>query len=548
MNDEPEKTTYDDEEDEEQQPVPLSLGQQAAVFVPTAVAVCGLDAALHAPLPLAIAGLVGAYYLTRKSPTLYEAMREHLPLPALANKERAPGQWSLIDRLLDRHMQVPPQWDEDDPERTAHYLRQNGVDEKLITDLLGNSNNEEDDPEDEDDLLSFGVDDDDDDDDDLITLPTDQPKGMRVFSDLLKTGWRPSMEQIYVGTDTRGRHLFVPVASLWHVALAGATGFGKSSLMRLLMVQLCYLKLPIVLLNPHYMIYDLDHQEDWTPYTPYLKRDPMVCKKPAYIQTMLRWMAHDLLEMRKERASRGESAGKPFFFILDEYPDIKAEIKDAPTLVGKLLRQGRKYGIYLIVASQDYSVKTLGVEGEGSLRKCFRTAFYVGGDPVSVRELLNKAVKDIPENELGQGTIMLKCATINEPIVVHIPYLDNKSLYLLLGPTTYVEPGAKEVHTDELEEGTNNTSREDTQKPDADEYAKNEAMLKNATALPALPQKERKAEDIDISYAVKVWNALMPSIKDMEQIFGLNNHQARLLREKLLKMAEARQPDSQVSE
>jgi hypothetical protein len=107
MNDEPEKTRQNEEENEEQQLAPLSLGQQAAVFVPTAAAVCGLDAVLHAPLPLAVAGLVGAYYLTRKSPTIYEAMREHLPLPALANKERAPGQWSLMDRLLDRHMQVP---------------------------------------------------------------------------------------------------------------------------------------------------------------------------------------------------------------------------------------------------------------------------------------------------------------------------------------------------------------------------------------------------------------------------------------------------------
>lgn len=35
-----------------------------------------------------------------------------------------------------------------------------------------------------------------------------------------------------------------------------------------------------------------------------------------------------------------------------------------------------------------------GVEGEGGVRKCFRTIFYVGWDPVSVKELLNKKVTE----------------------------------------------------------------------------------------------------------------------------------------------------------
>src|SRR5215469_617035 len=298
------------------------------------------------------------------------------------------------------------------------------------------------------------------DEDDLPTVVFRGQKPVNAFSDLLKTGWRPSLDQIYLGTKQSGEHIFVPVAKLWHVALAGATGHGKSSLMRLLMAQLCSLQLSVVLLNPHYTIYDLDQDEDWTPFTPYLKRDPLECAEMANIETMLRWMATDLLPRRIERKRRGQSAGKPFFFILDEFPDIKDEIKDAPALISKLLRQGRKYGIYLIVASQGYDVKTLGVEGEGGIRKCFRTIFYVGGDPVSVKELLNKKVSDIPENDLGQGTIMLKCATIKDPIIASVPYLDNLSLYILLGDTTYVAPSSQEVHTDELEDVTNRTVQE----------------------------------------------------------------------------------------
>jgi Helicase HerA, central domain len=360
-----------------------------------------------------------------------------------------------------------------------------------------------------------------DDDDEIEFFSEGSHKRITLFSELLKTGWRPSMEQIYVGTSEHGRHLFVPVRKLWHVALAGATGHGKSSLMRLLMAQLCYLKLPVILLNPHYMIYDYDHKEDWTPYTPYLKSDPMKCKNMATIAKALKWMAGELLETRKERASQGVSAGKPIFYILDEYPDIKAEVKEAPGYVGKLLRQGRKYNIYLIVASQDYSVKTIGVEGEGAIRKCFRTVFYVGGDPISVKELLNKAAKDIPENELGQGTIMLKCATVEDPIVVHVPYLDNKSLYILLGPTTYAEP-------EEMLEEETAVSQEDMAAGIDDMQTE---VPGEPTVKPNMPEKGRKAEEIDPKMAVEIWNAGYNSKRKLMMVFGITDHQALKLME-----------------
>ncbi len=426
------------------------IGAAAAVL-----GTIGIEGFLQAPLPAEIGVLIGAYLLAKNSPTVYGVLKEKLPEEVMgwlgqAPRERMPGGVSLVDAWLGRSPKsrvLEEAEEQKSPEEIATYLQRTGASEEIIAAVLGKDTADDGDDEEESISIAGNI----DDNDDLITVALRGQKPIHIFSDLLKTGWRPTFDQIYVGTDKNGKHLFIPVTKLWHIALAGATGYGKSSLMRLLMAQLCYLKLSVVLLNPHYMIYDLNHEEDWTPYTPYLKRDPMECKKMANIEIILRWMHDDLLEKRKERASRGESAGKPFFFILDEYPDIKAEIKDAPELVGKLLRQGRKYGIYLIVASQNYDVKTLGVEGEGGVRKCFRTIFYVGGDPVSVKELLNKKVSDIPENDLGQGTVMLKCATIPDPLVIYVPYLDNLSLYILLGPTTYIKKPVQEVQTDELD-------------------------------------------------------------------------------------------------
>jgi hypothetical protein len=495
-------------------PPKLSFLQRWSVGLGTAViGTIGVEGLLRAPLPAEIGVLVGAFLLASKSPTIYGWLKEKVPPEPLAwlghapqsRKERKP---SLLDIWLAR---APKQPDPPDEAEMAAFMAEWEAVQR--GDLPGEVGSDEDGEDPFEDVEG---------EDDLVTVAFRGQKPVRVFSDLLKTGWRPTLEQIYVGTDTRGNHLFVPVAKLWHIALAGSTGHGKSSLLRLLLAQLCYLKLPVVLLNPHYMIYDFDHREDWTPYTPYLKSDPMECKKIANIESMLRWMATDLLERRKERASQGRSAGKPFFFLLDEYPDIKAEIKDAPELVGKLLRQGRKYGIYLIVASQNYDVKTLGVEGEGGVRKCFRTIFYVGGDPVSVKELLNTKVSEIPENDLGQGTIMLKCATIEDPIVASVPYLDNESLSLLLGPSTYAKPSTPEVPTSELEEmGAKRTEHRD--KP---------------TMKPNIEDKGPKAEDIDLTILILCWNGGANSVEKLMKAFKMTHHQATVARKRILDCAE----------
>jgi hypothetical protein len=280
--------------------------------------------------------------------------------------------------------------------------------------------------------------------------------GKLTFSDVLASGFVPSLSAICIGRLDDGRLLTVAAKDLCHVALPGASGHGKSSLIRLLMAQLCYCGLPVYLLNPHYMVFDREHNEDWTPFTPYLKADPFACKDMPNIKTVLDWMVNKLLPQRKERTAKGGKVGKPYFFILDEVPDIVKAIPGASKMIGKLLREGRKYGIYLIVASQDFSVKTLDVEGEGGVRKCFHTILYVGGDPVSVRELLNaKGGKvgelEIDENALGKGPIIARYMvrdTKRDTLVTVVteaqaPYTDNDSLYMLLGPSTFV-PGDDE--------------------------------------------------------------------------------------------------------
>jgi hypothetical protein len=284
-------------------------------------------------------------------------------------------------------------------------------------------------------------------DDDEQSLPSaTKDNGMFTFSQVLDKGFVPSLNKIYLGRLTDGTDVCVTAKDLCHVALAGLTGNGKSSIMRLIMAQLCKIGVTVLLLNPHYMQWDHSGGEDWTPYEPYLEKSPTECASYEAIGTYLEWAAKTLLPKRIERARVGKPIGKPFFIVVDELPAIVAECKDVPVHIAKLLREGRKYGIFLIVASQDFQVKTIGFEG-GGVRKCFKTAFYVGGDMATAKALLNDDnQKDpIPENDLGKGTIMLRCSATKKAVLAKVPYVDNKALYRLLGGSTFSSADEKSL-------------------------------------------------------------------------------------------------------
>lgn len=290
----------------------------------------------------------------------------------------------------------------------------------------------------------------DEEDDDEEIKPVSHKSDIFRFSELLASGFVPSVRKIFVGRTMDGKDIFISAEDLCHVALAGKTGGGKGSLMRLLMVQLCYIGTKVLLLNPHYMRWvrakdGAEFDEDWTPFEgthprtnkPYLTKSPLDCADYPPIGERLEWAVKRLLQERKIEGREGDKLFKPYFIVLDEWPSVVDEIKTAPGHLAKLLREGRKYGVFVIVASQDFQVKTIGMEG-GSVRKCLLTTYYTGGDATTARELLNEPGLTVNENELGKGKVYLKCAgTQNKPVLVCVPFVDNESVYRLLGPSTF---------------------------------------------------------------------------------------------------------------
>lgn len=274
-----------------------------------------------------------------------------------------------------------------------------------------------------------------------------------TLSRLLDSGFEPSLEQIFLAYTPDGAPITVRAKDLCHVALAGSTGGGKSSIMRLLMSQLCTSGASVLLLNPHYTRYDIqaDPPEDWTPFEPYLVYDPMACREYDVIEFYLNQIAEDLLPKRLKKYAQSQPLGNPYFLIIDEYPAIVAHIKKAPDYLAAILREGRKVGIYLITASQDFLVSTVSPGGGGAIRDCYRTAMYVGGDPTTGKTLLDMPPREIPEAKLGEGTIMLRCKTTKQAVLTRVPYVDNDALYRLLGPSTFdADKTEEDAEEDEL--------------------------------------------------------------------------------------------------
>lgn len=387
-----------DPQDEEKPDFPFLL--KAGVFASVALLAFAADMIGHWGVTGLALGGFAAFALAKTSPHMYVQARKQFPcLPALSTRE---------DRVLSMECEQT----KSDPQPQEAGEREILLERAHVRRPYGEQASE-------------------------IFLSRSTPL---TLSSLL-THFVPSLDRLCLGVLPDGTPVFCHAMDLCHVALAGATGGGKSTILRLLLSQLCKADAQVLLLNPHYTRYDLDRQEDWTPFESYLVSDPMACRRYETIASSLQFIAEDILPKRLERYAHSQPVGKPYFIAIDELPAIVAEIKAAPGYLAKILREGRKVRVFLIVAAQDFLVSTIAPGGGGAVRDCYRTAYYVGGDSTTARILLDLPPRLLPESELGKGQVMLRSGQVShvkQATLVRVPYVDNEALYHLLGPSTYL--------------------------------------------------------------------------------------------------------------
>lgn len=289
--------------------------------------------------------------------------------------------------------------------------------------------------------------------DDLASLETIIQQGSGALPGACKfsatlQAFTPTKDKIFLGYLPGGQAVFVAVEDLCHVALAGLTGNGKTTLIRLLVSQLEYVGANVLILNPHYTSYDIKKHEDWTPIERNLYRPPVT--DFAAIGSVMKWVATTLLRDRLEKYRQSVPWGSPIFVVVDELPAIVEYVPEFPEYVSAILREGRKVDILLVVAAQDFQVKTVGPNEAGAVRKNYKTKMYVGGDVTTAKVLLDMPPAQIPENMLGEGIIMMRNKAVKTASLARVPYVDNNALYMLLGPSTYTPSKQRHDEEDDL--------------------------------------------------------------------------------------------------
>lgn len=241
------------------------------------------------------------------------------------------------------------------------------------------------------------------------------------------TDWRPSIDSILLAVGPGGARYTVHARDLCHVALAGATGGGKSNIMRLLIAQLQAAGARVCLADPHYTPLDMESGDDWRAIAQRLYRAPAVTA--AEIGALLDWLAADELPRRLDARRMQQPVGPPLFLAIDELPAITADVKDAHTQMGRILREGRKVNLLLVTSAQDWLVKSVG--GTGAVRDNFRTSYYVGGDPTSARVLLDVTGR-VDDGQLGAGLAFLRSRATPTAALVRVPLATNGAISGLL--------------------------------------------------------------------------------------------------------------------
>lgn len=151
-----------------------------------------------------------------------------------------------------------------------------------------------------------------------------------------------------------------------HVLLAGETGSGKSTIMRTVLAA----RQNVVVLDPHY-----SPDEGWGN-----ARVIGAARDYDGIYNYMQQMT-SLLTARYQERKHGQLDFNPLTVAIDEMPSIVDALgkdRDALRVLHQWLREGRKVGLYLVLATQSTRVRTLGIEGEKDLLENFTYVLALG--------------------------------------------------------------------------------------------------------------------------------------------------------------------------
>ena len=262
----------------------------------------------------------------------------------------------------------------------------------------------------------------------------EEPPEPFTLSDVL-SDYEPSDKGIVLSKGNSGL-VTVPLGDrMCHVALASKTGGGKTNAQRIIATQLLASDQDVYFCDPTWQDIRVNNDGQRFDYRPIRNRlaEPPATTPEAATDVMRRLVEETQKRMRVAENRVVRLPRK--YVIADELPYFAQYSKEFMGYVATIVRIGRNYGIYLIVAAQDFQNNTLNVEG-GAFRSNFLTNYFGNGDLTTARLLLRFERGEKPDlHKVGSNGVFLLNAQgySNSRIKVRVPLGDNESVYQLLG-------------------------------------------------------------------------------------------------------------------
>lgn len=254
-----------------------------------------------------------------------------------------------------------------------------------------------------------------------IEVPNKKSASVTLRGLLNKPDWQEAIKKpltFAVGLDISGSPVYLDLAEMPHLLVAGQTKAGKSVMINIFLTSLLYHNSPadlkLILVDPKYV--EMEPYNDIPHLLTPVVNDPEKCISAlkwavAEMERRYRRLKDEKYRNIEEYNNAKKEEGMPYIVIvIDELSDLmQMAARDVEALIVRIAQKARAVGIHLVLATQRPSVDV--ITGLIKANVPARMAFTVASQ-VDSRTIIDKVGA---ESLLGKGDMLLLTSELPKP-------------------------------------------------------------------------------------------------------------------------------------